>query len=327
MGNSLEPKKLALLRILTILEQYSDYNHPLKQEDILKYLEKDYGIVLERKAVGRNISMLKDAGIEISATRDGSYLEDRTFLDAELRMLIDSVLCSRHITAKHSKDLIERLCGLSNKFFKPHVKHVFSVNDWNKTENPALFYNIELIDTAIEENKQVTFDFNCYGLDKKLHKTANHQVSPYQMIIHNQKYYLMGLHEKYKRISYYRLDHITNLKITEDKLTPIRSVKGYENGIDYKRLSATLPYLFNDPIENIEFIADKALLDQIFEWFGTDVRVVDQGNETLLVSLESSPKAMEHWAMQYCKYVEVTKPAKLRQQIRESAELAAAKHQ
>ena len=29
--NSLEPTKLALVRILQILEQYSDFDHPLKQ--------------------------------------------------------------------------------------------------------------------------------------------------------------------------------------------------------------------------------------------------------------------------------------------------------
>ena len=60
--NSLEPTKLALVRILQILEQYSDFDHPLKQQDIIDYLDKDYGIVIERKAVGRNLSLLKRAG-------------------------------------------------------------------------------------------------------------------------------------------------------------------------------------------------------------------------------------------------------------------------
>ena len=106
---SLEPKKLALLRILQIFEKYSDDKHPLKQEDIANHLERDYGIVLERKAVSRNISLLKEAGYEIVATRDGSYLAEREFEDSELRMLIDGVLSSKYITAKHSKDLIEKL--------------------------------------------------------------------------------------------------------------------------------------------------------------------------------------------------------------------------
>jgi hypothetical protein len=58
---SLEPKKLALLRIWQILRQHSDYDHPLKQEDIINYLDKEYGIQMERRAGGKNIADLRDA--------------------------------------------------------------------------------------------------------------------------------------------------------------------------------------------------------------------------------------------------------------------------
>ena len=75
--NSLEPKKLALLRILQILEEYSDYDHPLKQEEICERLDKEYGIVIERKAIGRNLSLLKEAGYDIESDRRGSYLAER----------------------------------------------------------------------------------------------------------------------------------------------------------------------------------------------------------------------------------------------------------
>ena len=74
-----EPKKLALIRILQILKNYSDYNHPLTQEDIARYLDNDYGIVIERKAISRNISLLKEAGFEIESKGSGSYPEEREF--------------------------------------------------------------------------------------------------------------------------------------------------------------------------------------------------------------------------------------------------------
>lgn len=45
----LEPKKMALIRILQILQTHSDCDHPLRQEDIACYLEKDYGITIDRK--------------------------------------------------------------------------------------------------------------------------------------------------------------------------------------------------------------------------------------------------------------------------------------
>ena len=49
-----------------------------------------------------------------------------------------------------------------------------------------------------------------YGADKKMHRSAIHTVSPYQMILHNQRYYLMGYNEKWQHIQYYRMDRITN---------------------------------------------------------------------------------------------------------------------
>ena len=243
---SFEPKKLALIRIWQILKEYSDCDHPLTQDDIARHLENDYGIVIERKAISRNISLLKEAGAEIESGRTGSYLERRDFEDSELKLLIDGVLCSKYITAKHSKDLIDRLCGLSNKYFRSHVKNIHSVNDWYKTDNQALFYNIELIDTAIEEGKQIHYDYNKYGVDKKLHKSSHQYVSPYLMILHNQHYYLMAYSEYWGNMAFHRLDRITNMNISDKKATPIRNVSGYENGINYKELFSAMPYMFTD---------------------------------------------------------------------------------
>ena len=222
---SFEPKKLALIRIWQILKEYSDFDHPLTQEDISHHLENDYGIVIERKAISRNISLLKEAGVEIESRRAGSYLEGRDFEDSELHMLIDGVLSSKHITARHSKDLIDRLCSLSNKYFRASVKHIHSVNDWSKTDNQALFYNIELIDTAIEQGQQLHYDYNKYGVDKKLHKSSFQYVSPYQMILHNQRYYLMAYSEFWDNMVFHRLDRITNMKISHKKIIDYQTIK------------------------------------------------------------------------------------------------------
>ncbi len=316
--DAFEPKKLALLRILQILEKHSDYDHPLTQEDIADRLDKDYGIVIERKAISRNISLLKEAGFEISSTRAGSYLDCREFENSELKLLIDGVLSSKYITARHSKDLINKLCGLTNKYFRAHVKNIHSVNEWSKTDNQALFYNIEMIDIAIEEGKQITFDYNKYGVDKKLHRTKTHITSPYQLILHNQRYYLMALNERWHNMGYYRVDHITNMTISEDKLTPLTTVEGYENGINYSELATSLPYMFTDKPENITFTAESHIVDQIVDWFGDNAKIIQKDNKTVEVSVKASPNAMEFWAMQYLNYVEILKPQSLRERIKEN---------
>ena len=321
---SAEPKKLALLRIWQILQKHSDYDHPLTQEEIIKYLENDYGIEMERKAVGKNIADLRDAGIDIGSRRAGSYINSREFEDSELKLMIDGVLQSKHITARHSKDLIEKLCGLSNKYFRSHVKNVYSVNDWSKTENQALFYNIDVVDEAIATGKQVQYDYNKYGVDAKLHKSSFQRVSPYQLILHNQRYYLMGYSDYWGNMTFHRLDRISNMRLYDKPATPITSVKGYENGIDFKQIASTMPYMYTDTPERIEFIADEFIVDQIVDWFGKDIRmsVLPDNDKKVKVELVASPNAMEHWALQYLNYVEVTKPESLRGRIKESLKKA-----
>lgn len=319
---SFEPKKLALIRIWQILKEYSDCDHTLTQDDIAQHLVSEYGIVIERKAISRNISLLKEAGIEIESRRAGSYLAERAFEDSELKLLIDGVLCSKHITAKHSKDLIDRLCGLSNKFFRSHVKNVYSVNEWSKTDNQALFYNIELVDIAIEQNRRIAYDYNKIGIDKKLHKSSYQVVSPYQLILHNQRYYLMAYSEFWGNMVFHRLDRVTNMKLTEDKATDLQTIPGYKNGIDYKKISSEMPYMYSDEPERIDFVADVIIVDQIIDWFGNDIRIAkssDNENQ-VIVSVISSPNAMEHWAMQYANYIEVVSPETLRVRVKNSLE-------
>ena len=314
----LEAKKLALLRILQILHKHSDLRHPLTQEKIAYYLDSEYGIVIERKAISRNISLLMDADVEIGHCRDGYYLETREFEDTELKLLVDSVLCNQNITAKHSADLIEKLCKLSNKYFRSHVKNVYAVKDWNKSDNAALFFNIEMIDMAINEGKQVQYDYNKYGKDKKLHKSSFQRATPYQLILHNQRYYLMGYSEYWGNMIFHRLDRITNIKIYDAPAYPLKKVPGYESGIDYKKISTTMPYLHSDKPERVEMLADAWVIDQVVDWFGKDLAVRETDDpEKIIISLWANPYAMSLWALQYVNYIEVISPAHLRNKIRD----------
>lgn len=323
----LEAKGLVLLRILQVLSRHSSPDHPLTHKDIETHLKQDYGIVIERKTIGRHIALLKDAGYDIRSEHSGSYLNEREFTEPELRMLIDGVLCSKYITAKHSKDLIEKLCRLSNKYFRSNIRNIHSVEDWSKTDNQNLFWNIETIDSAIELGLQVSFDYNRYGIDKKLHKTHTHSVSPYAFILHNQRYYLICKSEKWKNIGFYRLDRITNIQILDEKLVPITQVKEYEHGLNYKELSTALPYMFTDKPQRVEMLVSTSIIDQVIDWFGTDIRMQEVSDQKIKVTLTASVQAMEYWAMQYLNHTEILSPVDLREKIKQNLKNAIEKYQ
>lgn len=164
-----ENKQTLLFRLYQVLFDYSDEDNLLTQQDIIDILEREYGLVVERKAIGRNISYLNEMGIDVESSRKGAYLVDRPIEKSELHMLIDSVLCSTHISATHSKQLIDKLVRMGGRNFKSRVRYVQSLNDWNKTENKAVFFNISEIDEAISQGKQIKFYYNKIGADKQLH--------------------------------------------------------------------------------------------------------------------------------------------------------------
>lgn len=310
-----ENKQTLLFRLYQVLFDYSDENNLLTQQDIIDILKREYGLTVERKAIGRNVSYLNEMGIEVESGRKGTYLVDRPLESAELHMLIDSVLCSTHISATHSKQLIDKLVKMGGRNFKSHVKYVQSLNDWNKTQNKSVFFNISVIDEAISAGNQVRFYYNKIGADKQLHHTSRPCVSPYRMVLHNQHYYLMGCNHKWMNISFYRLDKITDIEILDNPIVPIKSLDGYKNGINYKELSTARPYMFTDKPEGVVLVAKKWMIDDIVDWFGKDVTITDVDDENVKVELTVSPTAMKFWALQYGENAEVIAPAGLRNDI------------
>ena len=76
--------------------------------------------------------------------------------------------------------------------------------------------------------------------------------------------------------------------------------------------------MYTDQPRHIELRADKKIIDQIIDWFGTDIFFLEEDENHIRATVKASPMAMEHWATQYIKHVEVLSPSSLRKAIKES---------
>ena len=317
-----EPKKLLILRILEILTDYSDCEHKLRQGDIISLLKVLYGLDGERKAVARNIEFLQQAGYDIVSDNFGSYLAVRKFEPGELRLLIDSVLSNRNICKSHTKDLIDKLVREGGKYFKNYAKHVVNLDDWQKDETRDYFLNIELLSEAIEKKVKVEFNYNSFGVDKKLHKRKYEKslVSPYQLFLKNEHYYLVCNYDKHDNAAFCRVDRIANLSVTQEAIKPLSSISGYENVINIGKLNNRLPFLYDDEPTRVEFITANGaenMIDNVIDKFGRDVQITELADGSLRFSLIASPRAIRFWILQFGKYVKVLSPQSLIEQIKD----------
>ena len=337
--SNLKRKKLSFA-ILDILRQYTDENHKLSQNDIMELLERDYDMKADRKSVKRNITSLLEMGYPIEFTetlrmypnKEGEmeesyilsdfYLE-REFTDAELRLLIDSLLFSKHIPYSQCKELVGKLEGLSNRYFKSRVRFISTLPETAPT-NRELFYTIEILDEAIAKGKQVAFTYNEYGTDKKLHPRRDREyiVNPYQMAATNGRYYLIGNYDKYDDLANYRLDRITNIRLLDIPVKPVKQVEGMKNGLFLPKHMAEHLYMFSGESVPVTFRMKKSILNDVIDWFGTEIVFSDETEDEVTARVTVNWHAMRHWALQYCRHIRILTPTDLESTVQEDLKRA-----
>ncbi len=340
MAQTAPAKKMLMMNILDILKRYTDAEHTLSQKQIIDLLWSDYNMVADRKTVARNLSNLMEAYesvqykgevartyINKKGEKETSYILsdfylERDFTDAELRLLIDSLLFSKHIPSRQCKELVEKLEGLSNKYFSAHVKHVHTMTGIT-TQNNQLFWTIEILDEAIEKGLQVAFNYNIYGTDKKMHPRKNSDgtvrefvVNPYQMAATNGRYYLICNYEGKPNIANCRLDRITNIRLLDTPAKPKEQVQGGKLFSLPKHMAEHL-YMFSGESIPVTFRMKKIILNDVIDWFGTDIAFSEETEDEVTARVTVNWSAMRHWALQYCRHVTVLSPPDLAEHIQQ----------
>lgn len=337
----MQPKKQLILNILDILKRYTDEDHRLSQKEIVDILRTEYNMSADRKSVRRNILSLIELGYEIEYSEairmvpnkatgelEESYIWSdfylvRDFTDSELRLLIDSLLFSKHIPYSQCKELVEKLEGLSSRYFEAKVKHIRTMPD-NSPSNRQLFYTIDVLDEAISKGRQVSFTYNRYGTDKKLHpektsdgKTKEYIINPYQIAATNGRYYLICNYDKYDNVSNFRLDRITDIKMLQTPVKPMKQVKGLENGLSLPKHMAEHVYMFSGASVPVVFKAKKYIIGDVIDWFGKDIEITDETEDEITVRVTVNEKAMRRWGLQYALHTKIISPTSLAEQIKE----------
>lgn len=311
-------KKMLNMLILEILRTYSDEQHSLTQQEIIKLLDKNYGMECDRRSVKNNILSLKEMGYDISMEK-GYRLLSREFDDAELRILIDSVLFSKSISTRQAKALIEKIRGLASNFFKAKVSHISNLPELNRTINKQAMYALDAINDAIAEKKKISFVYNTIGPDLKLHSRRDEAyiVNPYQIVANNNRFYLIGNYDKYDNVSHYRIDRMTEVRKLDAKIKPMKQVPELKEGLNLPKHMAEHIYMFSGQSIEVKLVTSEDMIAQIEDWFGKDIRIICVEDGKVTVRLRCNEQAMRFWALQYGPYVEMIAPASLRNQIKE----------
>ena len=191
-------QKLKILYVMDYLLKNSDEEHPVSVAQIIAELAS-HGISAERKSIYDDIECLRDYGLDINQTGTGKtncyYVSGRDFELPELKLLVDSVQCSKFITHKKTMSLIKKIGSLASVHEAKLLNRQVYVKNRIKTMNESIYYNVDEIHRGIAENKKIRFHYFEYTVQKERRfrrDGAWYVISPYSLGWDDENYYLVG---------------------------------------------------------------------------------------------------------------------------------------
>lgn len=304
-------QRLKILYLYKILLEYTDDEHSLTMPQLIENLEQ-YGIAAARKALYEDIEALKAFGADIiyEKGKAGGYkIVSRNFELPELKLLADAVSSSRFLTEKKSKELIKKLETLTSIHFGKQIERQLFVCNRVKSFNELIYLNVDAINRAISEHRQISFIYFDYDVKKqKKYRDGIRICSPYALAWADERYYLVAYYEKYNRVANFRVDRMERVDVLEKNG---KKMSDNFNLIDYLNSAFSM---FSGASEPIKLKFDNSLVNPVIDRFGKNVAIYpdDSRHFTVIVQVNTEqPEPFFGWLFQFGTKAQIVSPAHL----------------
>ncbi len=308
--------KPRILYLLRILEQYTDEEHPLTTKQLIDKLQDEYGISAHRTTLTKDIVALQDYGVDIvtvHSTQCKYFIGSRKFELPELKLLIDAVESSRFITAKKSESLIRKIHTLTSQGQVSKLRRNNYVVDRIKPDNEQIYYIVDTINDAINEGKQISFQYYDYsGLKKKVLKNKGeiYKLSPYKLIWSGDYYYVIGYSEKKGKVINFRVDRIAVAPtILSENAIPV------PKDFDLENFTKEVFFMFSGDEVEVDLQCDNSLMKTMIDRFGENVKTLayDMTSFRLITEVSVSPTFFG-WVFGFDGKVKILGPKNVKEQ-------------
>ncbi len=312
--------KAKLLYLARILIEETDENHPLSTVQLIERLSA-CGIDVERKTLYDDIETLESFGLDVQTvkSRANLYFVGSNNLELpELKLLVDAVSSSRFITEKKSAQLIEKLSKMTSSHNARSLRRQVFVSGRVKTPNEQIYYNIDAIHTAISKNRQISFKYFEWTIDKKQEFKRNGEEyiqSPLGLSLSDNNYYLITYSDKHNKILHFRVDKMSNISVTEAiALKP-------DFPFDIAEYSNKTFNMFGGDDERVELLVHNSLIGVMIDRFGKDITTIKKDDEHFIAVLNISASPMFlGWLFSFGDKVKVLSPERVVDKIKTLSE-------
>ena len=293
-------QKLKIMYLMKNLIEETDEDHDLTLNEIVEKL-KAYNVTAERKSLYSDIENLRTFGLDIIGMQYGKTyhykVASRQFQLVELKLLVDAVQSSRFITEKKSDELIAKLESYASKYEAKKLARQVNVNGRVKTMNERIYYSVDKIHEALNEESQIKFQYFTWTADKKMelkHGGAYYSVSPWALCWDDEKYYLVGYDNREYKIKHFRVDKMADVSVVYEE----REGKEEFSKMQMSEYTNRLFGMFDGNLETLTLLCENHAANVIIDRFGTDIPLMKTDAEHFTVRVRVSvSKLFLSWIM------------------------------
>lgn len=309
--------KLKPFYIMKILMEQTDEQHPITVNELIEELRK-YEISAERKSIYADIEMLIEFGLDIICQKGRAnqyFIGARDFELPELKLLVDAVQSSRFITYKKSEELISKLEKLTSVHEAQELHRHVVISDQIKTMNESIYYNVNDINKAIQENKQIRFKYFDYNLDKQVEYRRDgdwYYASPYAFTWDDDNYYMIAFYERYEDISNFRVDRMTSIEVIDED----RVFEGECQDFNVADYSKKIFRMFSGETEKVKLQFDNSLINVVIDRFGKEVEIQQVDQDAFVIEVDVvATNTFLSWIFMFGDKVKIVEPLSLKEEM------------
>ena len=310
-------QKIKLLKIMEILRQETDEEHPITKVELAARLVA-MNVSCSPRSLIRDIKLLNEQGYEIMERlmghEKGYFVCDRSFSVPELKILIDAVQAAGFVTEKKTGELVDKIAALGGSHRAAILKGNIVKFNTRKHTNETIYYTVGFIEDAIQRNKKIIFRY--FDLDEngqKVYRRDGHHyvVEPVALVFNEDNYYLIVYSEKHDGTANYRVDRIDSVEIIDDPISDkARSLRR-----KVARYTEEAFKMFNGQPETITLRFTDKLIGPVLDKFGevTKMTRVDDHTIEATVQVRIAP-TFWGWLFQFGTDMDIVEPEPLKEE-------------
>ena len=279
--------------------------------------------------------MLQFCGYPIEQAKDkkqGWYMNKHAFDDWEIKVMMDAVQQARCVSVEEAENIREKLLGRTSKRGRSRFSHMMMPLYCNVEVDTKLGKYVETMLEAMFMHKKIQFQYTEINdnIEKVLRREGKiYTLNLYTIYWSDNNYYLIGSHDNHEGLTSYRLDHVENLKMSDEYSIDAKEKIGQNPELYIPNyIEKSVNHFSGESIRiEVEYEPNQVANAILYDFAGCSVNVRKQADGSCrAVFSKMNSVTLTGGFMQYANMFKVIEPEKLKNELQEQLKDAVNKY-